>query len=97
MLTKNISALSYSLITALVITGCSNTGVLEQKINNLTTKVDNLSTKVDSLSTEVTGLNTQQEQSDKMVTRVNLASKQAAMDAKRANDRITNMVKSYKK
>jgi murein lipoprotein len=97
MLTKKISALSFSLIAALAMAGCSNTGVLEQKINSLTTKVDNLSTKVDSLSTEVTGLNAHQEQSDEMVAEVNLASEQAAMEAKRANDRITNMVKSYKK
>ena len=97
MLTTKISALSFSLIAALAMTGCSNTGVLEQKINNLNTKVDNLSTKVDSLSTEVTGLNAQQEQSDEMVAEVNLASEQAAIEAKRANDRITNMVKSYKK
>ena len=44
-----------------------------------------------------TGLNAQQEQSNKMVSRVALTSKQAAMEAKRANDRITNIVKSYKK
>ncbi|MFQ3288392.1 MAG: murein lipoprotein [Alteromonadaceae bacterium] len=97
MLTKKLSALIYSLIAVLAMAGCSNTGVLEQKINSLTTKVDNLSTKVDSLSTEVTGLNAQQEQSNKMVSRVALTSKQAAMEAKRANDRITNIVKSYKK
>jgi murein lipoprotein len=97
MLTKKISVFSFSLIAAIAMAGCSNTGMLEQKITNLTAKVDNLSTKVDSLSTEVTGFNAQQELSDEMVDEINLASEHAAMEAKRANDRITNMVKSYKK
>ncbi len=97
MLTKKISALTLSLVTVFAMTGCANTDALEQNINTLTNKVDALTTTVDTLSTEVTELKAQQEQTNEMVAEAKAASEQASMDAQSANERLDNMVKSYKK
>ena len=97
MLIKKITVLSLSLAAALAMTGCANTDALEQNITTLTNKVDTLSTKVDSLSTEVSELKAQQEQGSEMVAEAKAASEQASMDAQSANERLDNMVKSYKK
>ena len=73
-----------------MISGCANTDALEQNINELTNKVD-------SLTTQVGELKTQQENTSVMVAETKAASEQAAMDAQSANERLDNMVKSYKK
>ncbi|WP_259337786.1 LPP leucine zipper domain-containing protein [Colwellia sp. RSH04] len=68
---------------AAAVTGCSNTSALEENITSLTNKVD-------ALSTQVADLESQQKAISKDVS----AAKEAA---KSANDRIDNVVSSYKK
>ncbi len=68
---------------ALALTACANTDVLDANINSLTNKVD-------ALSAKVARLETQQQSISADVT----AAKNAANSA---NERIDNIVDSYKK
>lgn len=90
MLIKKTTVLCLSLVTTLAMTGCANTDALEQNINTLTNKVD-------SLSTQVSALKAQQESDSALISETKAASEQAAIDAQSANERLDNMVKSYKK
>jgi len=90
MLIKKATVLCLSLVTTLAMTGCANTDALEQNITTLTNKVD-------SLATEVSALKAQQESDSALISEAKAASEQAAMDAQSANERLDNMVKSYKK
>ena len=87
---KKVTLTSIFLTTTLAMTGCANTDALDQNITDLSQQVTNLSSKVDSLAIEMGKLKTQQMQS-------NEAAEQAAIDAKNANERIDNVVASYKK
>ena len=90
MLIKKITMLSLTLAASVAMTGCANTDKLEQNINQLTNKVD-------ALSTEVAELKTQQAKTAELAEEAKAASEQAAMDSKDVNERLDNMVKSYKK
>lgn len=94
---KKITLTSIALVATLAMTGCANTDALDQNIANLSQQVTNLSSKVDSLSTEVNELKTQQEKSNEAAEAAQVAAEQATVDAKNANERIDNVVASYKK
>ena len=90
MLNKKIlkSALVISFILGL--SACANTEGLEAKITTL-------SNKVDALSNNVAELKSQQQATSEDVKSVRMAAKQAAEDAQKANERIDNIIASYKK
>ena len=83
---KKITAISL----ALTLTACANTGALEENISTLTNKVD-------ALSAQVADLEAQQQTTTGSVQAANVAAEQAASDAKAANERMNNIVASYKK
>jgi murein lipoprotein len=68
---------------ALGLTACANTEGLDSSIASL-------SSKVDALSSEVSALSSQQQATNEEV-------KAAKMAAEKANERIDNVVSSYKK
>jgi len=85
-LIKNMLAISF----ALGLTACANTESLDASIASL-------SNKVDSLSSEVSALKTQQQSISEDVQAAKMASEEAAESAAKANERIDNVVASYKK
>ncbi len=85
-LIKNLLTVSF----ALGLTACANTEGLESSIASL-------SNKVDSLSSEVSELQTQHESISEEAQAAKMAAEQAAENAAKANERIDNVVASYKK
>jgi len=75
---------------ALGLTACANSDELE-------TKITNLSNQVDRLSNDVAELKSQHQAITEDVKSAKVAAEQAAEDAKNANERIDNVVASYKK
>jgi murein lipoprotein len=75
---------------ALGLTACANTESLEASISSLSSKVDSLSSKVSSLET-------QSEATSRKAQSAKVAAQQAADTAEKANERIDNVVSSYKK
>jgi murein lipoprotein len=75
---------------ALALTACANTDALEENISTLTTKVD-------VLSAQIADLNTQQKSIVADTQAAKDLAQQATDDAKAANERIDNVVASYKK
>ena len=75
---------------ALALTACANTDALDASITSLTNKVD-------SLSAQVADLEVQQKSATADAQAAKAAAEQAATDAKAANERIDNVVASYKK
>lgn len=76
-------------MTVLVV-GCANTDALEQQVSSLTNKID-------TLSSQVSDLKKQQAQVSATANEAKMAAKQAASDAAKANDKVDNMVASFKK
>lgn len=72
------------------LSACANTDVLEAKITAL-------SNKVDALSNDVANLNAQQQATSQAVKSSKMSINQAVEDEKKANERIDNIVASYKK
>lgn len=87
---KKLTLISLALATSLTITGCANTQALDDSISNL-------SQKVDRLSGEVATLKAEQAQATEAAKAAQAAAEQAASDAAKANERIDNVVASYKK
>lgn len=85
-LIKNILVVSF----ALGLTACANTESLDASIASL-------SNKVDSLSSEVSDLKSQQQSISEDAKAAKMASEQAVENAAKANERIDNVVASYKK
>ena len=83
---KNILTISF----ALGLTACANTESLE-------TSIAGLSNKVDTLSSEVSALKTQQQATSEAAQAAKMAAEQAVENANKANERIDNVVASYKK
>lgn len=75
---------------ALALTACANTGALEENITTLTNKVD-------ALSAQVADLESKQQAAAGDVRAAKSAADQAARDAKDANERMDNIVASFKK
>jgi murein lipoprotein len=86
MLIKNI-ALAALIITA---TGCANNQALEASVSSLNQKVDTLTNKVNALTDEVGELKTQQQSNNESIEDV-----KSVVDS--ANERMDNIVASYKK
>jgi len=86
MLIKNI-ALAALIITA---TGCANSEALEASVSSLNQKVDTLTNKVNALTEEVGELKTQQQSNNESLKTV-----KSSVDS--ANERMDNIVASYKK
>lgn len=80
--------LTISLVLGL--TACANTEGLE-------TSIASLSNKVETLSSEVSALKAQQQATSKEAKAAKMAAEQAAEDASKVNERIDNVVASYKK
>ena len=76
-------------MTVLVV-GCANTDALEQQVSSLTNKID-------TLSSQVSDLKKQQAQVSATANEAKMAAKQEASDAAKANDKVNNMVASFKK
>lgn len=85
-LIKNLLTISF----ALSLTACANTESLEASITSL-------SNKVDSLSSEVSKLKTQHSAISEEANAAKMAAEQAVESAAKANERIDNIVASYKK
>ncbi len=85
-LIKNMLTVSF----ALGLTACANTEGLEASIASL-------SNKVDSLSSEVSALKTQHQTISEEAQAAKMAAEQAVESAAKANERIDNIVASYKK
>ncbi len=86
-------------LTAIIISisGCANNSALEeniarlnQKVDNLTEQVNSLSSQTQAMSSEVTELGAAQEMTNEMVSETKMA-------VDKANERIDNIVASYKK
>lgn len=88
----NTSLLKKALIVtfALGLTACANTDGLETSVTELTNKVD-------TLSNDLAELKAQQQTITEDATAAKMAAEQAAIDAKKANERIDNVVATYKK
>ncbi|TKB47052.1 Lpp/OprI family alanine-zipper lipoprotein [Thalassotalea mangrovi] len=87
---KNKMMTLAGMVFALGLAGCSSNEMLEKNVADLNMKVDNLSAQVDSLSSEVADLKVQQQQA----TADAMAAKEMAAEA---NERVDNVVESYKK
>lgn len=85
-LVKSILTVSF----ALGLTACANT-------ENLEASIASLSNKVDSLSSDVSSLKAEQQATSNKVQSAKKAAEQAAENASKANERIDNVVASYKK
>lgn len=97
---KNITGYTKKLaiVSLVVLLGaCSNTSAIEEDLTTLTNKIDSLSSKVDSLSAEVSQIKQQQDASDASTKEAIKSAELAIEDAQRANERIDNIVSSYKK
>ncbi|MEY8214453.1 MAG: Lpp/OprI family alanine-zipper lipoprotein [Colwellia sp.] len=90
MLKKTLIKNTLMVTFVLGLTACANTDGLEASVTEL-------SNKVDALSSDVTALKTQQQATNKEVKAARIAAEQAATDVKKANERVNNMVASYKK
>jgi len=75
---------------ALALSACANTDEIDANIASLTNKVD-------ALSTQVSELEAQQKSTAAAATAAKEAAEQAVSDAKSANERIDNVVASFKK
>jgi murein lipoprotein len=83
---KKITAIAL----ALTLTACANNSGLEDNITSLTNKVD-------ALSSQVSDLETQQKSAAADAQAAKMAAEDAAAGAKSANERIDNVVASFKK
>ncbi len=79
-------------LVALIImaTGCANTDNLEASVSTLNQKVDTLTDKVNALTNEVADMKTQQQTNSEAVEDV-----KSSVDS--TNERMDNIVASYKK
>lgn len=93
---KKIITLS-GVVLALGLTGCANTDELNQSISDLNTKVDSLSAQVESLSGEHSSLKADHERTQADVQAAKEMAAQASAEAAKANERVDNVVDSYKK
>ena len=85
-LIKNLLVVGF----ALGLTACANTDSLDASIASL-------SNKVDSLSSEVSDLKSQQQSISEDAKAAKMAAAAAAASSLKANERIDNVVASYKK
>jgi len=85
-LLKNVLTIGF----VLGLTACTNTESLEASITSL-------SNKVDSLSSDVSSLKTQQQAASNKAQATKRAAEEALESAAKANERIDNVVASYKK
>lgn len=85
-LIKNLLVVGF----ALGLTACANTDSLDASIASL-------SNKVDSLSSEVSDLKSQQQSISEDAKAAKMAAEQAVESSAKANERIDNVVASYKK
>jgi len=83
--------LNIALATAiLTMTGCASVDTTDQSIANL-------SQKVDELSSEISKLKAQQQKNTDAIEKVKAMTEQLASDSQSTNERIDNIVASYKK
>jgi murein lipoprotein len=75
---------------ALGLSACASNEGLENKITTLTNQVN-------ALTSDVAELKSQQQATNEDVKSVKMAVKQVAEDVQKANERIDNIVASYKK
>ena len=79
------------------LTGCANTSAIEEKIENLGTQVDAIASKVDGLSADVSSLKSGQSGNSADIDRLKSMVESAKDSADQANERLSNLVESYKK
>lgn len=75
---------------ALLMTGCASVDNTEQDIANL-------SQKMDELSNEIAKLKSQQQDNSDAIDKIKATTEQLATDSQNTNERIDNIVASYKK
>jgi len=85
-LIKNMLTISF----ALGLTACANT-------ENLEASIASLSNKVDALSSDVSALKSQQQADSNKAQTTKRAAEEAIESAAKANERIDNIIASYKK
>ena len=90
---KTITAITLTL----ALTACANTDALDESINSLNMKVDVLSAQISTLSAQAADLAEKQQSTAADAQTAKAAAEQAVTDAKAANERIDNVVASYKK
>lgn len=84
-------------VLALGLTGCANNDELNQSIADLNTKVDSLSAQVESLSGDHSAMKAAQEENAAAAQAAKEMAAEAAAEAAKANERVDNVVSSYKK
>lgn len=82
-----------AITTAVLLSGCANTEQLDQ----MTSKIDRLSNKVDQLSSEIDEMKSQQDKNSRMIKQAKESSEKALSLAENANQRVNNMIDTYKK
>lgn len=93
MLIKKIAIIGL----AIGLTACSTTEMVDPDIANLNQRVSNLSTKIDALSKKLADIESNNKKAVMAANEAKTAAEQAALEAKDANERVNNMVSSYKK
>ncbi len=93
MLIKKIALVGF----VVVLTGCANSEGLEKQVSTLTQTVNKLTSKVNSLSSDVSALKEQQQAATDAAESAKSAAEEALSNAKDANERVDNLVSSYKK
>ena len=84
-------------VLALGLTGCANNDAMEQSLADLNTKVDSLSTQVETLSGEHSAMKAEVQKSQTEAQAAKEMAAEAAAEAQKANERVDNVVSSYKK
>ena len=74
----------------LLMTGCASVDTTDQSIANLSQKVDELSSKINKLKD-------QQEKNSESIEKVKAMTEQLASDSQSTNEKIDNIIASYKK
>jgi len=82
---------------AIALTACANTDALDESIASLTNKVDALSAQVADLEAQQKSTAADAKSAKKEAKQAAELAAQAAVDAKATNERIDNVVSSYKK
>ncbi|WP_448211282.1 Lpp/OprI family alanine-zipper lipoprotein [Colwellia sp. MEBiC06753] len=65
--------------------------------DQMTSKIDSLSSQVQGLSQQVSELKAQQDKNTKAIEEAKMSAKHAAMMAEKTDERVDNMVASFKK
>ncbi len=84
-------------VLALALTGCATNADLEKSNSDLTSKINSLSNKIDDLSNQHSSLKSEHAALAASAQEAKDMAAAASAEAMKANERIDNVVSSYKK